>query len=251
MKCSEFKAALDERLDLRLSLTADPLTEHAAACPACRELQHEYGVLADAIAALRLPLPSPDLPRRVLVAARSAPWAAPPVRLSPFRRLQPALTLATAATALLATILSLHQDPRPSSRPTFATARPPGPTSQPALTTVPSSPFAESPGVWFAQAGNAYFDLARRTAQSLGEARVLVSSPAALPTAVPIPKDLKSPAVEWIDELGAEIRPLATTTTRAFDFLLVLSPRSTAPEPPVPGRSKNSAPPPAAAPSSG
>ena len=229
MNCDEFRAILDDRLDRRLPPDSPALADHSAACPACRELQHEYAALLEAVAALRLPAPSPDLTHRVLAAARSPrpagrfdPPVARPIRSTSRWRLRPTLTVAAAAAAMLVIALSVHHYPGPTSTPAPTAARSPSP--------------AQSPGLSFADAGSAYWDLARRTAGSFSDARLLVSSPVALAAAVPISPDLKSPAVEWIEDLGQEIQPFAATATSAFDFLFALSPQAAQPGQPESGR---------------
>jgi hypothetical protein len=67
MRCAEFEPCLNEVLDQRLWLDANPaLAEHVQTCSECRKLAAAYEAVVVGLGETRLPQPSADLTSRVL-----------------------------------------------------------------------------------------------------------------------------------------------------------------------------------------
>lgn len=77
MRCAEFESRLNELLDQRLWLDADPsLAEHAQTCGECCKRAASYEALVVGMNQIRLPQPSADLMSRILAdVASGAAWS--------------------------------------------------------------------------------------------------------------------------------------------------------------------------------
>lgn len=202
--CRRFDEAWQERFDARddrFDLPGDQpaWSGHLAACATCRELDRRYRVLARALAACSPAPATPDLADRVL-----AEWRRPGV---PRRALIAAGGLAAAASLLLALALPRGADPRPDPHP-----------APPRL--VRARPVAEA----VVDASTASIELARAASEPAGRlgqelfSRLQPEAPPAPPTIAPVEPAAVVQAVGR--RLDLNVRPIARSAARAFDFLV-------------------------------
>ncbi len=88
MHCAKFESRLNDVLDERLWIDADPaLTAHVQHCRPCRELAASYEALISGLEHSKIPAPSPAIAAGVLAALPGSctGWDAPDVIRGPFR----------------------------------------------------------------------------------------------------------------------------------------------------------------------
>jgi hypothetical protein len=211
--CRRFDEAWQERFDTRANRFDFPGDQpawsgHLAACPTCRALDRRYRVLARALAACSPSPAMPDLTDRIL-----AEWHRPRV---PRRALLAVGGLAAAAALLLALALPRGVAPPPDPHP--------APTQH-----VRARPVAEA----VVDASTASIELARAASEPAGRlgqelfARLQPEAPPAPPTITPVEPAAVVQAVGR--RLDLNVRPIARSAARAFDFLVPSLARVTLP----------------------
>lgn len=200
MQCHEFEARLQELLDERLSPAADPaLSAHAAQCSACRGSQAVWSAMLTGISAHPRPAGRADLAQRVLAELRMRPADDKSI-------LKPALRWAAAA-LLIATTLALWN--APDDRPVAEDAPPPAPQ----WTDAPPEPRpVDEPAAPASDLGSA-----------LADAWLLAPGFETPESTREETQESPEPSL-WGAELSAGLRPLADSTSDAWDFLMTALP---------------------------
>ncbi len=219
MNCRDFDRTWNDRLDTRgepLEAEGVALEAHAAACPACQALAVRYRTLRQALLAWGPPpavsagFADRFLERRDVAEAR-------PASRAPSTRAW-SISIAVAASLLLAAVLANRIDPGGGAKPGAARA--------PSVASPAPRPLTDA----LAEATSASWDLARHAsapAARIGR-HVFNSATVRLPSATfskPVLVRPVSGVLQSVEErVSAGVRPLSGTARRAFGFLLGTSP---------------------------
>ncbi len=260
LNCMKFEERLaeaveDRRSPVELSAEASEsdealwreLRSHAHACPACRTLWNEFALLERVLPAWKDSVPAVDLADAVIARWREEQAASNHAVAKPHsdsgRRFngRPGLTilLAAAATALACVVVFFVPRPAGDDLPDTHLVSKTNPQSPPAnegdspafAEKNPSVPLPEADGAerdWQAlaqDAGSAFGVLASDTADSFASAAVFVPRPSSPPSPQsehPNPETKSSS--QWMDGIGAGLKPVGHDVGQAMGFLLDVLP---------------------------